>query len=515
MRRKRRPGPRSMRARAPYPAGPTSSWGMWALPSFPAPEAAPWPGRCWTGCRHRCHVVGGGGMNAGKSASEAHRLGGMPREVFARRRRRVLERLGDDVMILPAAPALIRSRDSELPYRPDSELFYLSGCREPEALLVLVGRSADASTVMFTRVRDPEQERWTGPRVGVDAAPTLYGVDRAFPVGELSRRLPELLEGAERIHHRLGVHPSLDAMVVDALRVARIRGARTGRGPRAVVDPGGILDELRLRKGPEEIVALREAVEATIHGFRAGMAVTAPGVGEWEIQAEVEAAFRRAGAEGPAFGTIVGSGPNGCVLHYVDNNRRVAAGDLVLLDAGAEVRLYAGDLTRTFPASGRFTPEQEAVYEVVESARRVAVEAVAPGVTVQEVHRQAETQLLLGLRELGLLSGSVDELRARKAHRSYFPHRTSHWLGMDTHDPGDYVVDGGNRPLEPGMVLTVEPGLYFPPGPVGTSGDHPFAGIGIRIEDDVLVTEEGRDVLSEALPTDPAQVAALVGRAGR
>ena len=453
-------------------------------------------------------------MKSGKGTREGDRLGGIPRGVFARRRRQVLERLGDDAMILPASPALIRSRDSELPYRPDSELFYVSGCREPEAVLVLTGRSSDASSVLFTRARDPEQERWTGPRVGVDAAPTLYGIDRAFPVAELARRLPELLDGVGRVHHRLGVHPSLDTLVVDALRVARVRGTRTGKGPRAVVDPGGILDELRLRKGPEEIAALREAVAATIRGFRAGMAMTAPGVGEWEIQAEVEAAFRRAGAAGPSFGTIVGSGPNGCVLHYVENHRRVADGDLVLLDAGAEVRMYAGDLTRTFPASGRFSPEQEAVYDVVESARRAAVDAVAPGVTVQEVHREAETQLLLGLRELGLLSGSVDELRARKAHRSYFPHRTSHWLGMDTHDPGDYVVDGGNRPLEPGMVLTVEPGLYFPPGPDGSPPDHPFAGIGIRIEDDILVTDEGRDVLSAALPTDPAQVTALVGSSG-
>lgn len=438
-------------------------------------------------------------------------LDGFAPETFRGRRRQVLERLGEDAMILPAAPPLVRSRDSELPYRPDSELFYLTGCREPEAVLVLSGGSADASVVLFTRARDLEQERWTGPRIGVEAAVDTYGVDRAFPVSELPRRLPELLEGAARIHHRLGVHRSLDALVVEALRTARVRGPRSGRGPRAVVDPGEILDELRLRKDPAEITAIRMAVDATILGFRAGMAATGPGVGEWEIQAAVEASFRRSGAAGPAFGTIVGSGPNGCVLHYVENRRRVQEGDLVLLDAGAEVRLYAGDLTRTFPASGRFTPEQEAVYEVVEEARRTAVAAVSPGATVQGVHREAETQLLLGLRELGLLSGSVDELRARRAHRAYFPHRTSHWLGLDTHDPGDYVRDGQDRPLEPGMVLTVEPGLYFPPTANGSPPDHPFAGLGIRIEDDVLVTPEGCEVLSAALPTSPREVAALVG----
>ncbi len=446
-------------------------------------------------------------MDTNPSAS----LDGFAPETFRRRRRRVVERLGEDAMVLPAAPPLIRSRDSELPYRPDSELFYLTGCREPEAVLVLRGRSADASIVLFIRPRDPEQERWTGPRIGVDAAMDLYGVDRAFPMGELSRRLPELLEGTGRVHHRLGVHPSVDALVVEALRTARTRGPRTGRGPRSVVDPGEILDELRLRKGPEEITAIRMAVEATIRGFRAGMAVAAPGVGEWEIQAEVEAAFRRAGASGPAFGTIVGSGANGCVLHYTENRRRTRDGDLVLLDAGAEVRLYAGDLTRTFPVSGRFSPEQEAVYQVVEDARQAAVAAVAPGKTVQAVHREAETRLLLGLRELGLLSGSVDELRGRKAHRPYFPHRTSHWLGMDTHDPGDYVRDGRDRPLEPGMVLTVEPGLYFPLRGDGAPLDHPFGGLGIRIEDDVLVTPDGCEVLSAALPTEPREVAALVG----
>lgn len=440
----------------------------------------------------------------------ASAMEGFPPELFQDRRSRVLELLGDDAMVLPAAAPLLRSRDSEIPYRPDSELFYLTGFPEPEGVLVLRGFAGEARSLLFVRDRDRSAEQWTGPRVGPAGAVDRFGVGESHPISELAQRLPGLLEGARHVHFRLGAHPAVEPLVVQALRESRIRGARSGTGPRGVVDPGGLLDEMRLRKGPEEIQAIRQAVSATVEGFRAGFRAVAPGRGEWEVQAAIEGAFRRHGAAGPAFASIVGSGANGCVLHYVENRDRIEDGDLVLIDAGAEVRLYAGDLTRTVPASGRFTPEQEAVYEVVEGARAAAVAMVEPGVTLQEVHRTAQGVLVEGLRELGVLSGAVQELLDRKAHRPYFPHRTSHWLGMDTHDPGDYVRDGQERTLEPGMVLTVEPGLYFPVSESEPDPGHPFTGIGIRIEDDVLVTGEGAEVLSSALPTAPADVAGLI-----
>jgi Xaa-Pro aminopeptidase len=440
---------------------------------------------------------------------------------FQRRRQRVAEALETDAMVLPAAPVLYRTGDSELRYRPDSELYYLSGFTEPEAVLVLRPFADEDRSVLFLRPRDSKAELWTGPRMGLEAAPALLGVDRAFPVDEVGSRLPELLAGARRVHFRLGGVPAVQSAVISALRHARARGARLGTGPREVVDPGEILDEMRLRKGPGEIEALREAARVTVLGFRAALAVTRPGAGEWEVEAALEATFRTEGASAPSFATIVGGGPNACILHYVNNDARLNEGDLVLVDAGAEVGMYSGDVTRTWPVSGRFTPEQRAICELVDAARAMAISAIRPGATTEGVHRVALGVLTGGLVDLGILSGDVDELIEQGAPGRYFPHRTSHWLGLDTHDPGDYRRDGAERPLEPGMVLTVEPGLYFG-SPVGSGADDEaaddepavvrhFRGIGVRIEDDVLVTEDGAEVLTCDLPTDPDGVAALVG----
>jgi Xaa-Pro aminopeptidase len=453
-----------------------------------------------------------------------------PADLFAGRRTRVLQDLGQDAMVLPAAPLLVRGGDSELPYRPDSELFYLTGCREPEAVLVLRGHGDRRRAVLFMRPRDPAMELWSGPRLGPDRARDLLGVETVRSTGKLEEELPELLRGAEQVHFRLGVGGGVERQVMEALRWSRTRGTRTGKGPRAVVDPGGILNEHRLRKAPEEVEAIRQAVRASVRGFRAAFGALRPGAGEWDVEAALVAGFRQGGATAPAFAPIVASGPNGCVLHYVDNQRRIGDGDLVLVDGGAEVRLYAADITRTAPASGRFTPPQREIYRLVDAARAAAVEAVAPGVPVDRVHRAALESLVAGLVELGVLEGEVAELIDTGAHRSYYPHQTSHWLGMDTHDPGDYVVSGSPRLLEPGMVLTVEPGLYFPPPGFlggtesgagdssreggGSSASDPaaaFRGIGIRIEDDVLVTPEGREVLTRDLPTDPGEMEAAVG----
>lgn len=426
---------------------------------------------------------------------------------FHERREKVLEALGSGVLVLPAAPILFGPGRSELRYRPDSELFYLSGFTEPEAVLVLRGFAQEDRTVLFCRSRDASLERWSGPRMGPDLAREALGLDATRSTDELGPELASMLSGADRVYFRLGAGSEVEPEVISALQTARRKGARHGRGPRGVLDPGLVLDDLRLRKDRAELDAVRRAVQVTVEGFEAALAGVAPGRGEWEIEADIEAAFRRQGAFGPAFPTIVGSGENACVLHHIRNDRRVGEGDLVLVDAGAEVGMYSGDLTRTVPAAGRFSAVQREVYEIVEAARREAVETVRPGIPEERVHDRALRVIVRGLRDLGVLSGSEDEIIQEKAYEPYFPHRTSHWLGLDTHDVGDYMVEGTSRPLAPGMVLTIEPGLYFP----SDVAEGALAGIGVRIEDDVLVTEEGSEVLSARLPTPPDEVEALVG----
>lgn len=432
----------------------------------------------------------------------------MTPDLFARRRTRVMEALEGDAMVLPAAPIRYRSADTEYRYRPDSELFYVTGFTEPDAVAVLRPFADEDRFVLFVRPRDEKAERWAGPRVGPERAAERYGADGAHPLDELEEKLPGLLEGAGRIHYRLGVHPRSQTLVIRALEAARTRGRRMGTGPRAVVDPGEILDPLRIRKDPEEIARIRRAADLTVEGFRAALAAVGPGVGEWEVESVLEAAFRSGGAGGPAFASIVGSGANACVLHYVENRDTLRAGELCLLDAGAEVDLYAGDITRTAPVSGSFSPAQREIYELVGRAHARVIDAVAPGVEMAALHRVALEVLVGGLVELDVLEGDVETLIGDEAYKPYYPHQTCHWLGLDVHDPGDYARRGEPLALEPGMVFTVEPGLYFA---CGADADGPFAGIGVRTEDDVLVTEEGREVLTAALAADADGVEALVG----
>ena len=431
----------------------------------------------------------------------------LPPEVARRRRAAAFAALGSDVMVLPAAPLRFASRDTDYAYRPDSELFYLTGAAEPGIVAVLVGGESPEWT-LFVPPHDPHVALWSGERLDPEAATERFAPDACHPSDELEERLPELLSRGRRIHYRLGTDERVERLVRRSLDEHRTRGQRSGGGPRAVVDPGGILDELRLRKDAHEIELIRAAVAVTLEGHRAGAGAARPGVGEWEVEAAVEGTFRGAGARGAAFGTIVGSGPNACVLHYRDNRHRIPENGLVLVDAGADVALYAGDVTRTWPAGGRFTPEQRAVYDLVDAARAAGVARVGPGVRISEVHDASVAVLLDGLRDLGVLRGSRDELLESGAYRAYYPHQTSHWLGLDVHDPGDYACAGEPRRLEPGMVLTVEPGLYFRPG--GEEAAARFEGIGIRVEDDVLVTESGGENLSAALPTDAEAVEALV-----
>jgi Xaa-Pro aminopeptidase len=435
--------------------------------------------------------------------------GDVPPDDLSHRRAAVLERLGGGAMVLAAAPIQYASRDTERLYVADRELFYLTGLTEPETVAVLVG-GAEPRLVLFARPRDPDAELWSGVRLGVDSAVERAGADEGYPVSSLAAELPGLLAGVDRIHYRLGRDDLVSSMVVGALATARARGARHGTGPRGLIDPGEILDEIRLVKDERELSALRTACRVTAHGHRAGASRIRPGVGEWVIEAAVNGAFRESGATRPGFDTIVGGGQNGCVLHYVSNDQPIPEGGLVLVDAGAEVAHYHGDITRTWPASGRFTDIQRDVYDLVEAARRAGVEASTPGNTIMGVHSAATAVLVAGLVDLRVLKGSPETLIETGAHKPFFPHQTSHWLGLDVHDPADYERAGKSRELAPGMVFTVEPGLYFRPELCSGRASR-FAGIGVRIEDDVAITSSGCEVLTADLPTAPDEVEGMVG----
>ena len=403
-------------------------------------------------------------------------------------------------MLLPAAPVRFRNGDSEYRYRPDSELLYLTGWDAPECIALLRGFADEDRFVLFVPERDPERELWTGPRRDPEEVRAVFGADRVLGLHDFSEKAPGLLAGGEGIHYRLGACEACDRVVRDTLRNGRRERARHGVGPCAVVDPGEVLDSMRRRKCPAEIARMREAARISVAAFRAVLGSVREGMGEWEVEAALEAAFRGRGANGPAFATIVAAGVNACTLHYSANSARICADDLVLVDAGAEFDFYAADITRTVPASGRLAGVRREVYEVVLDAHRAAVAASVPGGTLEGVHGAAARRMAEGLVAAGVLEGTVDEVLDERSHRRFFPHRTSHWLGLDTHDAGPYHDLGGPARLEPGMVFTVEPGLYFPPG--SSPGRPGLEGTGIRLEDDVLVTPEGAEVLTAALPLE-------------
>lgn len=417
------------------------------------------------------------------------------------RRARVLDALGErGALVLVAGPELRVGRDTELRYAPDADFFYLTGLVEPEAVLVLGNIIESGPCALFVRERDPERELWTGPVHGPERARELTGVDSAFPLRELPERLPDMLQGADILHARLDA-PHIDGMPSIARLVAegRRRRARHGSGIHSVVEPGRILDELRLFKDAWEIERIRNAARISIAAFERARDVIRDGAGEWEVEAALEGTFRSLGADGPAFPTIVGSGPNATVLHYVANNRRMKAGELVLLDAGARADMYCADISRTW-AAGHVADEVRALHDVVRRAHDRAIEAVRPGARIGDVHEAARAALAQGLAEIGLLRADLSDEERDTALRRYYPHQTSHWLGLDVHDVGDYVVNGASRILEPGMVFTVEPGLYIRAD--DEQAPQALRGLGVRLEDDVLVTSTGVDVLTEGAAVD-------------
>ena len=405
--------------------------------------------------------------------------------------------MGKGVALFASTPTAIRNNDVEHEFRQDSDLFYLTGFDEPDSVLLLTTEHAQQRCVLFVRPRDPERETWDGPRAGVDGAVAKFGADAAFPIAELAKLLPDYLGNVQRLHFRFGADRTFDERVLTAIEAVRVKARIGVSAPRELIDPGQIVHEMRLRKSQAEIDTMLRAAEITADAHARAMRIALPGRYEYEVEAELLRAFRAEGSERPAYGSIVGSGPNATVLHHRRNDRQMQSGELLLIDAGAEFQYYACDVTRTFPVSGKFTPEQRALYEVVLAAQLAAIDAVAPGATVPGVHAAALNVLVRGLIDLGLIEGPLEAAIEGGTYKPYYMHRTSHWLGMDVHDVGDYFVDQQPRPLEPGFVLTVEPGLYVA---AGSPCDAKWHGIGIRIEDDVLVTPSGHRVLTEAIP---------------
>ncbi|MEY4514604.1 MAG: hypothetical protein RLZZ450_6726 [Pseudomonadota bacterium] len=417
--------------------------------------------------------------------------------MFAARRKALLEAMGKGVVIIAAPPTFIRNNDVEHDYRQGSDLYYLTGFDEPDSVLVLSTEHAEHRAVLFLRPRDPERETWDGPRLGIERAPDALGVDAAFNIRELDERLPSYLENVKRVHYRIGLDRRFDEHFLSAMDVVRMRARRGGEYPSEIVDPGVLLHEMRLKKSQDEIGVMRRAAVITREAHLAAMRAARPGRFEYEVEAELLRTFRAHGSERPAYGSIVGAGPNATILHYRKNDRRLEEGDLLLIDAGAEFGYYASDVTRTFPVSGTFSPAQRAVYELVLKSQLAAIEAVRPGATIEGVHEETVSVLVDGLLELGLLAGDKQQIVERGDYKKFYMHRTSHWLGMDVHDVGRYHQGGAPRPLEPGFVLTVEPGLYISPQ---AEVDPAFRGIGIRIEDDILVTAEGHENLTFDIP---------------
>jgi len=434
---------------------------------------------------------------------------GFSADDFAARRKRVLAELDGSALVLDSRTNAPGGR-----YRADSELFYLTGVTEPGAVAVLRPGGEDGDFVLFVRPRNAEEELWSGERLGPERAGEVFGADKTHGSDVLSEHLPKLLAGAENVYFRIGTDSPVQSLVVGALQAARLRGARKGVGPRGIVDPGRLLDPLRLVKSPEELEHMRRAATITIEAFTEMFGAVRPGVGEWELEGILNGAFRRKGARGPAYPTIVASGANACVLHYEDNDCRVQDGDLVLVDAGAEVDHYVCDITRTFPVSGSFTAAQRALYDLVLDAHDQAMEGIRPGVTVESIHHTARDVLVEGFLDLGILDGDKADVIGTEAYKPFYPHQTAHWLGLEVHDVGDYASSGVSRVLEPGMVLTVEPGLYFPGLGEGSGVPEEYVGVGIRIEDDVVVTAEGHEVLTAGLPVSADEIERLAGGQG-
>ncbi|HEY4293310.1 aminopeptidase P N-terminal domain-containing protein [Luteibacter sp.] len=420
---------------------------------------------------------------------------------YARRRRELMRMAGEDaVLILASAPERMRNSDAPWPYRQDSDFHYLTGFDEPDAVLALLPGRVHGESVLFCRERDADRERWDGERMGTDRAARELRLDDAFPIDDIDDILPGMIEGRSRVYCHFGQEPDFDARLLAWMR--RLRTARGGGVvPKDLVALGHLLHDLRLFKSRDELALMRRAAEVAGSAHLAAMAIARPGVAEYEVEGEILRSIRSQGAV-PAFPPTVAGGGNACIMHYQANRATLKEGDLLLVDAGAEVDCYASDITRTFPVGGRFTKEQRALYEIVYEAQLAAIDAVRPGHSFGEAHEAAVRIIAEGLCAVGILRGGADRVIAEGSYKIYFPSKTGHWLGLDVHDVGDYRIDGEPRILEEGMVVTVEPGIYIPPNDKRV--DERWRGIGIRIEDDVAVTRGAPEVMTAMVPKSPA-----------
>lgn len=432
------------------------------------------------------------------------KLVSLSKDVFIERRQRLLNQLPNNSLVLqPAADLATRSRDTEFPFRQNSDFFYLTGFTEPKAWLVLVKASEGSQSLLFNQPKVLEEEIWTGYRLGQEAAIEALGVDKAFSLSELDQQLGKLLGKVETVFLPFDCQLSYQ-QVSQGRQVARGIYKRLTQLPTKLEDLSFLLGEMRLIKQPEEIELLKHACAISAAGHLKAMQAAKAGLYEYQLQALLEAEFAYQGASFPAYTSIVGAGANACVLHYVENSSQLKEGDLVLIDAGAEYQGYAGDITRTFPVSGKFSPQQAQLYSLVLKANKLAINLVKPGATLAAIHAEVVKCLTTGLVELGLLTGSLEEELKATNYQRFFMHGTGHWLGLDVHDAGSYLINGEARPLEAGMVFTIEPGLYIQAA--DTSVSEEWRGIGIRIEDNILVTATGAEVLTSQVPKELAEV---------
>ena len=427
---------------------------------------------------------------------------------FARRRKQLMRMAAEDaILILPAAPERIRSKDTTFPYRQDSDFWYLTGFAEPESVLVLVPGRKHGEALLFCRERDADKEAWDGPRAGPEGAVDRYGMDDAYPIADLDEILPGLLEGRSRVYYHFGRDKDFDLTLIGWVNRVRARSRQGVEPPHEFLELGHLLHELRLFKSRDELRLMQRAADVAAQAQVEAMRATRPGLREFEVEAALQYTYRANDCVA-AYEPIVGAGANGCVLHYRANNAPMADGDLLLVDAGAEYANYASDITRTWPVNGVYSKEQRALYQLVLDAQAAALAQARPGRPWIAGHEAAVSVLSEGLLSLGLLKGKLKDVVANGDYRRFYMHKTGHWLGLDVHDVGEYKVAGDFRELEPGMVFTIEPGLYIAPGSKGVASK--WQGIGIRIEDDVAITKDGHHVLTEGVPREIDAVEAVL-----
>jgi Xaa-Pro aminopeptidase len=431
----------------------------------------------------------------------------MKAEEFRKRRDQLMRMVGKGgIAILPSAPVRVRSRDVEYRFRQDSDFYYLTGFAEPDAVAVLVPGRPNGEYILFCRDRDPDKELWDGGRAGPDGAIEHFAADDAFPIDDIDDIIPGLVEACSRVYYTMGLYSDFDARIAEWINSLRSRGSRGVHTPQEFIALEHLLHDMRLYKSRAEVAAMRRSAKVAVKAHERAMRSVRPGLFEYEVEAEYRHEFRRNNAW-VSYSPIVGSGRNSCTLHYVENSAELQDGDLLLIDAGCELDYYASDITRTLPVSGRFTPEQRAVYEIVLEAQLAAIDKTRVGNHWNDPHDAAVRVITRGLKKLGFLEGTLARLIRDNAYLPFFMHRTGHWLGMDVHDVGDYKVGDQWRQLESGMVTTVEPGIYLP---AGSKVPARFRNIGIRIEDDVVVTPAGPDVLSKGLVKEPDAIEALM-----